>query len=409
MQESTAPNSTYNLLISIIIFFTLLIACNILSIIIAGPASLEPQGYQTSEFLINYQGGFIRRGLLGECLYSLHNITKIDPRYVIWSICVVSLLLLLYILIRRSIAKNICWYFLPLSFGLGGADFIRKDYLCMLLILYAICLYKKNKNIIYRFINVNLILIVAINLHECVFFMIIPAFFVLFYSSTQNRTAFKYASMLPCLIMMIMVSIFKGNVHIAQTINNSWIDVYPNFKNIIITENMNFNSITAIGWDTQWAIDFHIHENFFKKTTLAYGLLTKPINWILIIYAVNNIIFINKPVSRLNNFSNTHCFLGIMIFQFFSILPMLTILSCDASRVYFYWATTSLIIYLYIPQTQIELAFPNWYKKVISYIHPYVYNRKSIFITTLFVFGDIIRYCIPRYKDFIIDITASIY
>ena len=38
---------------------------------------IEKSPVQYSDWLINYQGGFIRRGLPGEIFYQIHNITKI--------------------------------------------------------------------------------------------------------------------------------------------------------------------------------------------------------------------------------------------------------------------------------------------------------------------------------------------
>ena len=38
------------------------------------------------EWLINYEGGFVRRGLLGEALYLFSIATKISPIFIIWLI-----------------------------------------------------------------------------------------------------------------------------------------------------------------------------------------------------------------------------------------------------------------------------------------------------------------------------------
>ena len=38
----------------------------------------EYSGWQYVDWLINYQGGFVRRGLVGEFLFQIHNIINID-------------------------------------------------------------------------------------------------------------------------------------------------------------------------------------------------------------------------------------------------------------------------------------------------------------------------------------------
>ena len=93
------------------------------------------------EWLINYQGGFVRRGLLGEGIYILCNVTKISPIYVIWLISVSSYYLLLKLTIFE--AKNKVSNLFLLSPGIFLApiigDFlIRKDLLLLLIFLISL-------------------------------------------------------------------------------------------------------------------------------------------------------------------------------------------------------------------------------------------------------------------------------
>ena len=37
------------------------------------------EGYNIGEWLINYEGGFVRRGFVGECLYLLSYLTGVNP------------------------------------------------------------------------------------------------------------------------------------------------------------------------------------------------------------------------------------------------------------------------------------------------------------------------------------------
>ena len=55
---------------------------------------------QYSDWLINYQGGFVRRGLIGEILYQIHNLTTIRLDLIIFF--TVSLL---YILFYKNFLK----------------------------------------------------------------------------------------------------------------------------------------------------------------------------------------------------------------------------------------------------------------------------------------------------------------
>ena len=56
----------------------------IFSILFLSQKFLYPTDWTTSEWLINYQGGFVRRGLIGELLYQIHNLSGIQLRYLVF-------------------------------------------------------------------------------------------------------------------------------------------------------------------------------------------------------------------------------------------------------------------------------------------------------------------------------------
>ena len=105
------------------------------------------------EWLINYQGGFVRRGLLGEGIYLLCNVIKISPIYVIWLISISSY----YLLVKFTIveAKNKVSSLFLLSPGIFLApiigDFlIRKNLLLLLIFLISLKLLKfKRPNVFF--------------------------------------------------------------------------------------------------------------------------------------------------------------------------------------------------------------------------------------------------------------------
>ena len=55
----------------------------IFSVIFLSQKFLYPTDWTTSEWMINYQGGFVRRGLMGEILFNLHKISNIPIRYLV--------------------------------------------------------------------------------------------------------------------------------------------------------------------------------------------------------------------------------------------------------------------------------------------------------------------------------------
>ncbi len=54
---------------------------------------LEKSYYEYSDWLINYQGGFTRRGLFGEILYLIHKITFIRLDLLLFTLVILHYLL----------------------------------------------------------------------------------------------------------------------------------------------------------------------------------------------------------------------------------------------------------------------------------------------------------------------------
>ena len=117
-------------------FFSLIIifgSC----LILAANNSYVNDSWTIGEWLINYQGGFVRRGLLGEVIFLISDSLSITPIYIIWIICLSSYLFL--IKISFGMVKNL----VSTSFLLSPAIFlspiignflVRKDILLLLLL-----------------------------------------------------------------------------------------------------------------------------------------------------------------------------------------------------------------------------------------------------------------------------------
>ena len=100
--------------------------------------------YITADWLINYQGGFVRRGFLGEIFFQLSYYTKIDILYLLFFFNIIVIILffyLIYNIIKSSLYNNLflvyCLipstilftFFDPLAVG-------RKDYFILLPYLF---------------------------------------------------------------------------------------------------------------------------------------------------------------------------------------------------------------------------------------------------------------------------------
>ena len=53
----------------------------------------EYSSWQYVEWLINYQGGFVRRGFIGEILFQLNNFLKIDILHLVFFLNLITILI----------------------------------------------------------------------------------------------------------------------------------------------------------------------------------------------------------------------------------------------------------------------------------------------------------------------------
>lgn len=87
--------------------------------------------WQVSEWLINYQGGFVRRGLTGDILFFCSQIMSIPPQILAVFISLVAYVFVLHTTLRSPILQNNVLVFSPLALGSAvySEYLIRKDFL----------------------------------------------------------------------------------------------------------------------------------------------------------------------------------------------------------------------------------------------------------------------------------------
>lgn len=127
------------------------------------------QYYSFADVFINYQGGFVRRGLMGEMLYRLHGL-GFNPLHTALLLCLVAYLTIVMFMVngfkRRGYSLGLlCVSFLVGGVGIFGLSFFRRDFieLCILLIIV-----KAWTKVDFRLwlVLANALTVIAILLHE---------------------------------------------------------------------------------------------------------------------------------------------------------------------------------------------------------------------------------------------------
>jgi len=144
-----------------------------------------PWRYVFTDWIINYEGGYIRRGLLGEISINLSNFLDLNIKYVFLLIHL-SIYLLFHLIFYKffiNFKKNYVFYLLcfsPLVFLYPIATFeafARKEifYITFFLINCYLLIKISNRNII--FFSTNLLVILSYLIHESSLFFLIFFYF----------------------------------------------------------------------------------------------------------------------------------------------------------------------------------------------------------------------------------------
>jgi hypothetical protein len=151
-------------------------------------------GWTFNEWLINYQGGFVRRGLIGELIFHLSQV-GIDHRFIILFFGSISLFHIIYNIIDLIKDKNIFYRLFVLfnPFGLFylsqnlGFFFARRDLFYLNFLIY----FGKRKRLNYRvFLVFSIFLVLNYGIY---IFLIFSIFFHLKDKVGFNFTKFKFS------------------------------------------------------------------------------------------------------------------------------------------------------------------------------------------------------------------------
>ena len=185
--------------------------------------------WEYGEWLINYQAGFIRRGLPGEIIFQFSSLlgNNIQLSFFI----ILSTICLLYYYLNYLFLKNIKLSFFNLFiifsplfylfFVMINGVGIRKEILLYLFYLaYLINLSSKNFNInkIWKFLYIFPLILFA---HEAMFFylpyVLLPLLFVIKKNDYKNLIFHSLTLIIICLFVMLIMYINKGtNEHVVS-------------------------------------------------------------------------------------------------------------------------------------------------------------------------------------------------
>lgn len=312
--------------------------------------------WEYSEFLINFHGGFVRRGLIGESLYMLYSFFQIPLTPFIAITCYLMFFAVVIFFVYKFYKHGYCWWILFSPLFLTFTDYIiRKDFILYALLLGCLYLLKSISPSIPKRLGACSLIVLGIFIHEAFLFFGFPIYALLMLSYSKERYLNLFLAAIPLCVFGIL-SVFKGTQEHVIGIVNSWNQLLSDSPLELTSD----NSIGAIGWETFHTFFYHLRENtaFMRG---GYGAILVPTYILLSYYMFCNFL------SIFNSDSDSRTALSLLYsLLIISLIPMFTVLSCDIGRIFQYAAIATFGSFLIIPHNVILKIFPEWYIAVIS-------------------------------------------
>jgi hypothetical protein len=301
--------------------------------------------FQMTEWLINYSGGFVRRGLAGTILMEFSRATGVQANHLAIAVSLVSYLTLGIWLLRRaapSMPAIVILSCVAIGFPAYQDGIVRKD--CFGLLIFILCAsFASGRSAPWiRFAVVNAAACVAILIHETWAFYSIPALILLRRPCDETVTAgnalARATSLIPALAGLGLTVAFHGTPEVAKSIHQSWMPLWTSIGSGGDIPEAPAAAIEAIGWTSRQGM--HLSLYLFK--TGWY----QPMAWLIVTVISFSLCvwFSERDSNRDDDQSGgKSAMAALLLFQLASISPLF-VLGVDWGRWLFFWLVSSIIL-----------------------------------------------------------------
>lgn len=267
-----------------------------------------PFKYVFTDWLINYEGGFVRKGLLGQIVFKIATYTNLELKLIIFCLQVagyVSYLVLIFNFLRK-IKFNFFWILLTFStisflYPLSELEALgRKDiYVILCFLIFTLINFDSIKKIILSFL---IIFTISTLIHEISLFFLpyyLIVIFVKFYFNLKLKINLNYVFILSAYILYLVYLnlIVSERVNIDQIINGYKILDLDLHK-----------SLGAFSWLSKSLKEnlFNIFSTISIKYVLRYSYILLINIWIIVYFLKlkNKIFLYSKEFDIIQIFSS---------------------------------------------------------------------------------------------------------
>tara|TARA_B100000787_G_scaffold101458_1_gene74994 strand:- start:955 stop:2130 length:1176 start_codon:yes stop_codon:yes gene_type:complete len=191
-----------------------------------------PNKYTFTDWLINYEGGFVRRGLLGQIIFDLSKFLNFQIKFIIlfFQITIYSIYFFLFYSILSKRKINFFWLlvvFSPILFLYPLAELEalgRKDiFVITFFLIFSMINYKNLNVLLFSFI---LLFSLSCLIHEITIFYIFHYFFVFYVKNkffiNEQINKKHYSIFLIFIAILLYLNLYLHNFVIIEDIVNSY-------------------------------------------------------------------------------------------------------------------------------------------------------------------------------------------
>lgn len=347
--------------------------------------------YEISDWMINYEGGFVRRGLIGQCLLWANHIHSFDIRYAIVLIEALFYVLFLYLIFK--IFNKYKWSLLgamfPIVCSTTSLTVYRRDFmmLCLCYLSYKLFFRYLKDNGINSLIISIMIMSVSITIYEPIFFVMVPVLVLQYWNKKKNIINSLFIFLIP-ILCMVLSCIFRGTDNQVNDIWQSWLPYLSQYVDIQ-NENIGF-AIQFLGLTNQEVFSLH-YECTFRDNMPLWTIISLIIVFSLAYFLCTYVPSVYREGKRLCENIDKYEISKILLFQLFIQLPIFTLLSCDYGRTIPMSLYTSFFIFHMSKKNGYKVyvtnIIGNTSDKIINSLNSYtVFNNPWVYIFTILLF-----------------------
>lgn len=314
-------------------------------------SSLYYKNYMKShcfaDLFINYEGGFVKRGLLGELLLYGYQF-GINPFSIAICLCLISYITISIYMVRNFSERKYDLCILTITPLLGGLcqysiDTYRRDFMMLTLFLLMVQLWKKMHLGNWLLIG-NIIFSLSLLCYEPFIFFALPFIITLTHIKIGKWTKSIFY-WLPSILVFVLTCIYSGGKHIYEAIaaSTSQFLENPGIMNFLLDNSKD-------------VMLFHLNINCLYGVSKTPSLLVST--WIIgcMIYLTTNIVAVYS--NNKNMWQQRRYILALLLFALLFLLPMFTVLSIDYARIFTSALLSIYIIYFSLTEHELQMILP---------------------------------------------------